>query len=508
MKKTLFVLLVTMNIFFAFITVVHSSEIIDSGNCGADGDNLTWTLDDKGTLTISGNGAMTNDSYMCAPWYSKSDEIMMVTINKGVTSIGDYAFSNCSSLKSINIPDSVTSIGNNAFLFCSSLNNITIPNSVTSIGNCAFDYCTSLTSISIPENVTSIGDYAFAYCTSLTSISMPENITSISDWMFLSCSSLRSITIPDSVTSIGNSVFSSCTSLESISISNSVTSIGNSAFDLCTSLTSISISENITSIGKNAFFSCRSLTSIGVDINNKNYSSANGVLFDKSKSEIICCPAGITDTSYSIPNSVTSICDYAFAGCRLLTSINMSDSVISIGYGAFSWCTSLISISIPDSTISIGGEAFWRCGSLTSISIPNSVTSIGSYAFVWCESLADVYYDGTEAEWNERIINAGNDYPTNATIHYNSNDNLNNIKLSIEQTSAGVTITNISDYGGEATVIIAKYENDILKYIQSSVAAFNEGERITYPFPDVPYKVFVWDSLSGMKPLNYTDDVE
>ena len=154
-----------------------------------------------------------------------------------ITSIGDYAFYECDSLKSIVIPNSVTSIGNYAFALCTSLTSIEIPNSVTSIGDRAFSCCYSLTSIVIPNSVTSIGDWAFSSCRSLTSIEIPNSVTSIGDGAFAGCCSLTSIEIPNSVTSIGYRAFLNCTSLTSIVIPNSVTSIGDRAFEDCPSLT-------------------------------------------------------------------------------------------------------------------------------------------------------------------------------------------------------------------------------------------------------------------------------
>ena len=192
-----------------------------------------------------------------------------VTIPDSVTSIGDYAFKDCSSLAEFKgkfasedgrclivngvlnsfapaaklteytIPEGVTSIGDYAFEDCSSLASVTIPDSVTSIGVAAFEDCSSLASVTIPDSVTEIGNYAFAYCYHLTSINIPDSVTSIGDSAFRACESLTSITIPDSVTSIGDSAFDYCSSLTSIDIPNSVTSIGNYAFSGCSSLTSV-----------------------------------------------------------------------------------------------------------------------------------------------------------------------------------------------------------------------------------------------------------------------------
>ena len=168
------------------------------------------------------------------------------------------------SVKKIVIEDGVTSIGDSAFSYCSSLTNITIPDSVTSIGDSAFSGCWDLTSITIPDSITTIGESAFSGCSGLTSITIPNSVTSIGAYAFSGCRSLTSITIPDSVTSIGNSSFSNCWYLTSITIPNSVTSIGTYAFSNCWYLTSITIPDSVTSIGKSAFYKCSSLTTISL----------------------------------------------------------------------------------------------------------------------------------------------------------------------------------------------------------------------------------------------------
>ena len=324
---------------------------------------------------------------------------------KSVTSIGDWAFENCTSLTSITIPDSVTSIEWYAFQGCTSLTSITIPNSVTSIGDLAFDGCTSLTSITIPDSVTSIGKSAFYGCTSLTSITIPNSVTSISGSAFSGCSSLTSIMIPNSVTWIGDWAFNGCTSLKSVTIPNGVMSIGEYAFRGCKSLTSITIPSSVTCIGDSAFEDCTSLTSITIP---SSVTSIAARLFEDCTSlTSITIPNSVTSigddafrgctsfTSITIPNSVTSIDDWAFSGCTSLTSITIPDSVTEIGYSAFEGCTSLTSITIPNSLTSIGYGAFEGCTSLTSITIPNSVTSIDGYAFGY-------YYD--EEDYSSKKI--------------------------------------------------------------------------------------------------------
>ena len=464
MKKVISLFL-SLTMLLSIVSVVDFSAYADvqTGSCG---DNVTYSLDtETGVLTISGTG----DMYSYGPFYENTN-IKSVIIENGVTSIGDGVFQGCTSLRSVTIPDSVTSIGDDAFYGCyftseNFVNNsnvelddsskptivdtdaggfcikdnelvnmrptyaigeITIPDSVTSISDYAFNDCTSLTSVTIPDSVTSIDDWTFSSCTSLTSIEVsgnnknyssadgvlfnkdkselitypagktdseyviPNSVISIGDSAFENCTSLTSVTIPDSVTSIGRYTFENCTSLTSVTIPNSVTSIGDDAFYNCTSLTSVTIPDSVTSIGSGAFSNCTSLKSIEVSGNNKSYSSADGVLFNKDKTELITYPAGKTDSEYVIPNSVTSIGYSAFKNCTSLTSVTIGNSVTSIGNEAFYGCTSLTSVTVPDSVTSIGDYAFCNCTSLTSVTIPDSVTSIGDYAFCNCTSLTSV----------------------------------------------------------------------------------------------------------------------
>ena len=268
-----------------------------------------------------------------------------VTIGNSVTSIGEYAFDRCTGLTSVTIGNSVTSIGEGAFYECSGLTSVTIGNSVTSIGQSAFYGCSGLTSVTIPESVTSIGSRAFTQCLALASVTIPNSVTSIGESAFANCRSLTNIVIPNSVTSIEDWTFSQCTSLKSVTIPSSITSIGAYAFNNCDSLTSVEIPSSVTSIGRFAFYSCDAL-------NKAEFASIEwlcGVAFENFASNPLYYAHnlyinGQEITEVRIPDSVTAIGIYAFAGCEYITSLSIPNTVTSFGNGAFEGCTGLTSV--------------------------------------------------------------------------------------------------------------------------------------------------------------------
>jgi hypothetical protein len=345
-----------------------------------------------------------------------------VTIPDSVTSIGDMAFYGCTSLSSIDvgaantaysshdgvlynknktvlvvypegkmgdftIPNSVTSIGDRAFYDCTSLSNVTIPNSITSIGDRAFSGCTSLTSVTIPHSVTSIGDDTFSRCRNLIGVTIGNGVTSIGEAAFSQCTSLGNVTIPNSVTSIGYAAFHLCRNLVGVTIGNGVTSIGEWAFFGCTNLTDITIPDSVTSIGKEAFRQCTSLGSITIG---KGVTSTGEAAFSQCTSL----------SSVTIPDNVTSIAGGSFYSCTSLSSVTIGNGVTVIELGAFQSCSNLTDITIPDSVTGIEGGAFYACTSLISVTFEGTIDSdnFGTnyfgiiYLFPFDGDLKDVFY--------------------------------------------------------------------------------------------------------------------
>lgn len=284
----------------------------------------------------------------------------------------------------------VTGIDGSAFANCTDLISVVIPNSVTNIGQWAFGNCTSLTTVTLPSSLNKISNYLFSGCSSLNSINIPNTITSIGDSGFKGCSSLTSFIIPNSVTFLDDSAFEGCHGLTTISIPNSVTTLDWHVFYNCKNLATVNISSSVSSIGWYTFSLCPSLTSINVEPNNMNFSSKDGVLFNKNMTVLINCPGGISNT-YTIPNSVTEINSYAFADCKNLTSVVFSNNLIRIDDNAFQRCTSLTSINLPESIRLTGYSAFGECTSLTSITIPANIETIGNYSFSGCTNLNSIH---------------------------------------------------------------------------------------------------------------------
>ena len=305
---------------------------------------------------------------------------------------------------------------------------------VTSIGDRAFSLCTGLTSVTISNSVKSIGESAFYGCTALTSFTIPSSVTSIGRSAFYGCTGLTSVTIGNSVTSIGSLAFRDCTSLKSVTIGNSVKSIGSGAFGNCPQLKSITIPKSVKSIGDDAFSTGGGLTKINIDENNTAYSSIDGVLFNKSQTELIRYPGG-KQGEYTIPNSVTSIKKSAFSVCRGLTSVIIPSSVTSIGDYAFGYCNKLTDIyCYIVEPLTIVSSVFYDVPKNTcKLHVPIGSKKKYKAANVWKEFLNIVEFDATG------IVSIDNSPSTTGNDVWFT---LSGVRLNGKPTKAGVYIVN------------------------------------------------------------------
>ena len=380
-------------------------------------DNLTWTLDADGTLNISGTGAMKdyNDDDNPSPVYQNSN-VKKVVIEKGVTSIGNYAFSGCLGLKSITIPDGITSIGDHAFDSCINLRSITLPDSITSIGMWAFYNCWNVPSIIIPDGVTSIEDFTFDSCIGLTSITIPNSIINIKSSAFHNCAELASITIPDSVTSIGESVFGDCSNLTTISLSCG-SALKKSDFGKQADLVSYTNQHLLTKTaakaatcsesGNKEYWTCEHCGKYFLS-DDTNPETAKAV--EQSECMIPAIQHKNAITRGAVEPTET---DPGYSGDRYCPDCN---TVLEKGYTY--WIEDNLTWKLyEDGTLNISGTGAMKNYiygnnksparlnlSVTSIVIEEGVTSVGDYAFENCDNLTSITIPGNVESIGERAF--------------------------------------------------------------------------------------------------------
>ncbi|MDO5665420.1 MAG: leucine-rich repeat protein, partial [Bacteroidia bacterium] len=315
-----------------------------------------------------------------------ASKLISITLPGGITAIPEGLFSNCAALTSVTFPTSgITSVGSFAFESTRALAEITLPEGITTLGDFVFRG-SGITSATLPNSITTIGIGGFQDCSSLTSANIPNQLAAIPVFTFYR-TKLTSIIIPNSVKSIGERAFSNIWALQEITFPNSIEYIGNFSF-ASTNIKTISIPQSVKTIG-GAAFDTHSLTGITVDPNNTVYSSdAEGVLFNKNKTELVQYPRAKTATEYTIPSTVTTILYSAMANVTSLITITIPNSVKEIHRGAFASCINLTTVTIPGSVTGIANNAFFNCPKLTTSHIPASVTGLGGGAFAGTETVA------------------------------------------------------------------------------------------------------------------------
>ena len=343
-----------------------------------------------------------------------------------VKTIGDYAFTVCESLKSIEFPDSLESIGYGAFsaytngyrgsYVGSSLKSVKFGSGLKSIADYAFYensalntvkftgvaltsigyqsfYNTAITELDLSGADASIGTYAFYRCNSLETVKL-SGVKTIGQNAFDNCRKLTSVELSENLTIIESGAFESCVALKNIEIPDSVTTIGDNSFKDCTELETVTIGKGCTSVTASAFTEDFNLVKFNVSEDNENYTSVDGVLYNKEKTAVVCYPKSLSG-EYVIPDTVTSIEKAAFENCNKLTKITIGSGVETVNPYAFNQCNLLATVVFKDSNTAnkkICERAFYYCGSLTEVDFGNAVTSIGDYAFTVCSKIKSLEF--------------------------------------------------------------------------------------------------------------------
>ena len=444
-------------------------------NAGTAGDGITVTFGDS-VQKIPAYAFYVNSS-------SYRPNIVSVTIGNSVTSIGDYAFRDCSGLTSITIPDSVTSIGSGAFRGCSGLTSITIPDSVTSIGSSAFRGCSGLTSVTIGNSVTSIRRYAFFGCSGLTSITIPDSVTSIGSSAFSGCSGLTSVTIGNSVTSIGSAAFEDCSGLTSVTIGNGVTSIGSSAFSGCSGLTSITIPDSVTSIGSAAFEDCSGLTSI--TISDSVTSIGERAFYNCSDLTSIYYTGDMASWLGKTwqSNVMASGRTLYIEGSKVEGAITIPDGVSSIPSYAFAYQKAITSVLLPEKLNEIGAYAFYGCSGIELVILPSNIEKMGAYVFGNVSAQIRINYETIPAGWDST-------WSGNCTVVQSVSDD--NFTYSFNN-EGGLTVN--AYIGNDSNVIIPSEVNGV-PVTQIGSGAFTGANRHDIKSVSIPDSVTIIGAMA------------
>ncbi|MBE6660086.1 MAG: hypothetical protein E7605_01600 [Ruminococcaceae bacterium] len=394
------------------------------------GSSLTWTYSAAThALNIKGTGAIPNyASAKAAPWSAYASDITAITVQEGITRVGNNAFGNMTSLIDVYLPQSLTSIGDNVFNGCTSIKTVKLPDGLTSMGKGVFRNCSSLKSIEIPAGIREIDDYSFCDCVALETVTLNKGLERIGYRAFYNCKSLKFIEFPSTLQEIDDEAFCGCSGLEGVVISSSPLYIGKDAFAGCKSLVKVilddcnppEVEEGNECLTDHYVESKASGTlSNGVQwevdrVDGTLTFFGNGevireqawldemmfvdtVIFDNGITGI---EAGLLKDDDNVEyvrmaNTVTSIGEGAFQRCENLQRVIFSKNLTSLGKNAFAGCTSLTDVALPDSLTVIPEGAFTSCTAMTAVTLGKNVTTIGKNAFDNCASLKKIEIPAT-----------------------------------------------------------------------------------------------------------------
>ena len=355
----------------SYTEVIPGGHIYENGFCtrcgeeriltGVCGDDLTWTLNGSGVLTISGTGNMYDFSYYyepMIPWADHIEEIQSVVVEEGAASIGNFAFSNAANLTSVTLPDTLTLIGESSFRNCGQLADVVWSEDLVEVKGFAFMNCTALPSADLGQKIELIGNSAFYGCSGLEEVNLGESLLGINTLAFGGCTSLTEISMPDTVEALGSDVFNGCTALTTVKLSNGLKNLPAYTFNECTSLVNVTMPEYLTTIGERAFYYCQSLESI------------------------------------DLPFSLIAMDNDAFGHCIKLHDIEFPMALSYVGYFAFNGCTSLGNLEFPPNLTYFTGGMFYDCTGLTEIIFPMGTTYVDDDAFAGCSNVKKIVFTG------------------------------------------------------------------------------------------------------------------
>ena len=355
----------------SYTEVIPGGHVYENGFCtrcgeeriltGVCGDDLTWTLNGSGVLTISGTGNMYDFSYYyepMIPWADHVEEIKSVVVEEGAASIGNFAFSNAANLTSVTLPGTLTLIGESAFRNCGQLTDVVWSENLVEVKGFAFMNCTALPSADLGSKVELIGNSAFYGCSGLEEVNLGESLLGINTLAFSGCTSLTEISMPDTVEALGTDVFNGCTALTTVKLSEGLKNLPAYTFNECTSLVNVTMPEYLTTIGERCFYYCQSLESI------------------------------------DLPVSLIAMDNDAFGHCIKLHDIEFPMALSYVGYVAFNGCTSLGNLEFPPNLTYFTGGMFYDCTGLTEIIFPMGTTYVDDDAFAGCSNVKKIVFTG------------------------------------------------------------------------------------------------------------------
>lgn len=402
------------------------------------GDDLTWSLDSNGVLTISGTGTMYDFENFAKPWENEKELIKELVIEDGVTTIGSFVFDGCANLKKVTIPSSIIAVSKSAFINCTNIAQV------------------------YTENLLNWCSIAFN--------NARANPLSYNADFYVDNKLIEELVIPEGVTNIGYGCFYGCGSIKTATIPSTLVNNHQYWFGRCPNLTAISVSEN-----------------------NPQYCSKNGNLFSKDGSIIYQYCIGKTDAEYIVDATTKKIAPEAFRNAKI-KSIIFHDDVYIENY-AFYNCSSLTEVILPKNTIEIMWGIFYNCSSLVNVEIPNSVQKINGYVFDGCTNLSNIYYDGTQESWNNIQINTDNSGMSNATIHFSG---IPKVRATVSADGKSFVINPENIENGNVVLLALYKGNTFVKLYDAIYQGESVPFTVTEDYDNV--KIMVWSDYKSLTP--------